>query len=161
MYAEANDCQGILILLIRFGRLRRATTKHRIHLFSLSRTDPHRCNEPPVNLFASENEQREQRARTFNESEDRKFSGKCLILNEDREVGEWRKSIRVLFQRFFLCKWTGNCNDLESGTRRKYESSFRGLKFSKENANTNRFNNSSKILNIVWSIQISRYLHCY
>lgn len=92
MYAEANDCQGILILLIRLGRLRRATTKHRIHLFSLSRTDPHRCNEPPVNLFASENEQREQRARTFNESEDRKFSGKCLILNEDREVGEWRKS---------------------------------------------------------------------
>lgn len=33
--------------------------------------------------------------------EDRKFSGKFLILNEDREVGEWRKSIRVLFQRFF------------------------------------------------------------
>lgn len=97
MYAEANDCQGILILLIRLGRLRRATTKHRIHLFSLSRTDPHRCNEPPVNLFASENEQREQRARTFNESEDRKFSGKCLILNEDREVGEWRKSIRDFF----------------------------------------------------------------
>lgn len=36
MYAEANDCQGILILLIRLGRLRHATTKHRIHLFSLS-----------------------------------------------------------------------------------------------------------------------------
>lgn len=50
-----------------------------------------------MNLFASENEQREQRARTFNESEDRKFSGKCLILNEDREVGEWRKSIRDFF----------------------------------------------------------------
>lgn len=78
-----------------------------------------------MNLFASENEQRVQRARRSTSricGQPRiSFSGKFLILNEHREVvSEWKKS-RSVSTIFFLCQWTGNCNDLESGTRRKYE----------------------------------------
>lgn len=64
-----------------------------------------------MNLFASENEQREQRARRSTSricGQPRiSFSGKFLILNEYREVAEWKKSrsVSTIFFFFMPMNW--------------------------------------------------------
>lgn len=77
-------------------------------------------NPPWIYLQARTN-RKEQSTCMFDESLEISEILRRIFNEEDREVSEWKKNIRVLFQRFFLCQWTDNCNDLESGTRRKYE----------------------------------------